>query len=78
MQDIIEKDEQEALMRQYVHSKDSRAPLPKQNPNKGYVVTGAPWSSTGEDFPMLSSGGIAPRKAQWGPSALGPKLPRSN
>lgn len=76
MQDIIERDEQEALTRQYTRSKHTEAPTSKQNAGEGYVITGAPWSNSGEDFPTLTSGGVAPRKPQWGPSALGPKLPR--
>ena len=95
MQDIIEKAEEEALMRQYTVNKGPESREQKSKNNKGYVVSGAPWStSSTDDFPTLGggkgagrgpvpvggAGGVAipPKKAQWGPSAFGPKLPRSN
>lgn len=93
MQDVIEKAEEEALMQQYTLSKGGDSRQPKSKDSKGFVVTGAPWStSSTDDFPSLGESGagrggggggrvvtaIAPKKAQWGPSAFGPKLPRSN
>ena len=86
-------------MRQYTVNKGADNRENKSKPGKGYVVSGAPWSTTStDDFPTLGGGKaggegkgagggagggagsvvIAPRKAQWGPSAFGPKLPRSN
>ena len=92
MQDVIEKAEEEALMRQYTLSKGGESRERKSKDGKGFVVAGAPWSTTStDDFPTLGGGGgggaarvggggvaSAPKKAQWGPSAFGPKLPRSN
>ena len=94
MQDVIEKAEEEALMRQYTVSKGTDAREKKSKHAQGFVVSGAPWStSSTDDFPTLGGGdggkgrasssggggaGGATKKAQWGPSAFGPRLPRSN
>ena len=79
MQDVTERDEEKALLRQYTR--------PSQNPNRssqpqtdvGFVVRDAPWNSA-EDFPSLGTkgggGSLPSRKAQWGPSSRGPKIPR--
>lgn len=76
MQDIIEKDEEEALKKQYSRPKDSgNSQANQQQSNQGFVVRGGPWSASNEDFPSLGGGSIAPKKMQWGPSMLGPKLP---
>lgn len=93
MQDVIEKAEEEALMRQYTVSKGADTREQKSKQAHGFVVSGAPWStSSTDDFPTLGGGGGAAKggastggpvggaakKAQWGPSAFGPRLPRSN
>ena len=94
MQDVIEKAEEEALMRQYTVSKGADSREHKSKQAHGFVVSGAPWStSSTDDFPSLGGGGGrgkggasvggggtggAAKKAQWGPSAFGPRLPRSN
>jgi len=78
MQDVIEKDEEEAMMKQYMRPKDSRGQNSnQQQDDRGFVVRGGPWSASNEDFPSLGGGAAAPRKMQWGPSMLGPKLPGS-
>ena len=76
MQDVIEKDEEEALRQQYTLPKNSHYNhTNQQHSNQGFVVRGGPWSANSEDFPTLGEGGTAPKKMQWGPSMLGPKLP---
>lgn len=85
MQDVIERDEEEALMKQYTKPKDPRGKQGNQQQSgQGFVVRGGPWSPATEDFPSLGAGGgggagsVAappPKKMQWGPSMLGPKLP---
>ena len=78
MQDVIEKDEEEALKRQYSRPKEKGKYGNQQQSGTGFVVQGAPWSAGTEDFPSLGGpGGSAPKKMQWGPSMLGPKLPGS-
>ncbi len=97
MQDVLEKAEEDALMRQYTVSKGADTREHKSKQPRGFVVSGAPWStSSTDDFPTLGGGGggkggasstgvggaggggVAAKKAQWGPSAFGPRLPRSN
>ena len=95
MQDVIEKAEEEELMRQYTVSKGTDSREHKSKQPRGFVVSGAPWStSSTDDFPTLGGGGGGKggastgvggaraggttKKAQWGPSAFGPRLPRSN
>ena len=79
MQDVTEKDEEAALMKQYTRPKDSRGNYGNQhNSDQGFMVRGGPWSAGSDDFPTLGEGvGAAPppKKKQWGPSMLGPKLP---
>ena len=77
MQDIIEKDEEAALMKQYTRPKNSRSQYSnQQQDDQGFVVRGGPWSASTEDFPSLGGGASVPKKKmQWGPSMLGPKLP---
>lgn len=84
MQDVSEKDEEEALMKQYTRQKDSRGKYGNQHQSdQGFVVRGGPWSAGTDDFPSLGAGGPGaeggaappPKKMQWGPSMLGPKLP---
>lgn len=80
MQDVIERDEEEALMRQYTRqTKESSGSRGRHGSAKGFVVVDAPWSSS-EDFPSLGGsgamGGTGGKKAQWGPSSRGPNLPR--
>lgn len=78
MQDIIEKDEKEALMRQYMKPKESTYNTSKKNSEAGFVVRGGPWSSSVEDFPTLGGGpvGSAVGGTKWGPSIRGPNIPR--
>ena len=76
MQDVIEKAEEQELLKHYTT-------IPKQGGSKsarvqgasGYVVSGAPWNAASEEFPAIGSV-VAPKKTQWGPSAWGPKLPK--
>ncbi len=76
MQDVIEKDEEAALMKQYTRPNNSRNNRSNQLiPDLGFVVSGGPWSAGTDDFPTLGGGEAAPKKMQWGPSMLGPKLP---
>lgn len=81
MQDVIEKDEEQALMKQYTRPNPSRGRYAnQQQSDQGFVVRGGPWSAANEDFPSLGAGEAGttappPRKKQWGPSMLGPKLP---
>ncbi len=76
MQDVIEKDEEEALMKQYTRSRNTRGHHSNQQQDEqGFKVRGGPWSASNDDFPTLGGGPAAPRKMQWGPSMLGPKLP---
>ena len=76
MQDVIERDEEEALKKHYTRPKNSCGNLSnQQNSDQGFMVRGGPWSASTEDFPTLGGGNAAPMKKQWGPSMLGPKLP---
>lgn len=76
MQDVIERDEKEALMKRYSRPKESDGNHSnRQGSDQGFVVRGGPWSANTEDFPSLGGGETAPKKMQWGPSMLGPKLP---
>jgi hypothetical protein len=78
MQDVIEKDEEAALMKQYTRPKGAQGRGNQQQSDQGFMVRGGPWSAATEDFPSLGEGaatGIPPKKMQWGPSMLGPKLP---
>lgn len=76
MQDVIERAEEEQLRRQYTHNRQDRAGHAHSQSGRGFVVTGAPWSASSDDFPAIGAA-VAPKKTQWGPSALGPKLPRN-
>ena len=79
MQDVIERDEEQALMRQYTRPKASHGGPGGPGSAHGFVVSNAPWSSS-EDFPSLggggSVGGAGGQRTQWGPSSRGPNLPR--
>ncbi len=78
MQDVIEKDEEAALMRQYTKSTENSSRSVNKGPEPGFVVSGGPWSTSAEDFPTLGGGltGNMPGGAKWGPSHRGPNLPR--
>lgn len=89
MQDVTEKDEEAALMKHYTRPNPSKGRGSQQQSEQGFMVLGGPWSAATEDFPSLGegpapsagpgpgagAGGLLPRKKQWGPSMLGPKLP---
>lgn len=78
MQDVLEKDEEVALRRQYSRPKGSRGRGNQMQSDEGFMVRGGPWSAATEDFPSLGEGAkvaALPKKMQWGPSMLGPKLP---
>ena len=78
MQDVIEKDEEQAMMKKYTRPKNSHDNMSNaQHPGQGFMVRGGPWSAMTEDFPSLGGGNTAPIKKQWGPSMLGPKIPSS-
>ena len=70
MQDVIERDEEQALMRQYTRSKESIGGQSSKSSDSGFVVRGGPWSSSVEDFPSLGGGptGNVTGGAKWGPS----------
>ena len=76
MEDVIERAEEEQLRRKYTHSRHGPGDPAHPQHGHGFVVRGAPWSADKEDFPAIGAA-VAPKKAQWGPSALGPKLPRN-
>lgn len=78
MQDVIERDEEAALMRQYTKSKEVSTRSVNKDSESGFVVSGGPWSTSAEDFPTLGGGatGNAQGGAKWGPSLRGPNLPR--
>lgn len=81
MQDVIEKQEEEAWISQYTRS-TSRDEREERSSTKGFTVMGAPWSGpeSKEEFPAInstSSSLSAVKTPLWGPSTSGPKLPRA-
>lgn len=80
MQDVTERDEEQAMLLKYSRPKEAPGNQMGQDPPRGFVVRGAPWSAS-DDFPSLGGGVAAPggaggRQARWGPSSHGPNLPR--
>ena len=56
MQDVHQRDEEKALLRQYTKSKENSAHSFTKEPESGFVVSGGPWSTSAEDFPTLGGG----------------------
>lgn len=75
MQDVIEKAEEQELLKHYTVPKQGGSKSSRVQGASGYVVSGAPWNAATEEFPAIGAV-MAPKKTQWGPSAWGPKLPK--
>ena len=82
MQDVIQEQEEQEIRSQYTRPTGYKQPSFKPQEDKGFVVKGAPWSSSAEDFPAIGNSSPPPaavpssKKPSWGPSAFGPKLPK--
>ena len=82
MQDVIQQQEEQEIRSQYTRPTGYKQQNLKPQEGKGFVVKGAPWSSSTEDFPAIGNSSPLPadvpstKKLSWGPSALGPKLPK--
>ena len=82
MQDVIDKQEEEAWISQYTRNPSREDARDRSEGSKGFSVKGAPWSGeTKEEFPAINNGPSIPPPAfqtpLWGPSSSGPKLPKA-
>lgn len=82
MQDVIEKQEEEELRNQYTRNTSKEERRNDGGNNKGFTVSGAPWSgdSVIEEFPTITNTSPTPVTAKtplWGPSSTGPKIPKA-
>lgn len=79
MQDVIEKQEEEDLMNQYTRRPNQREKHETSPAHKGFVVAGAPWSvGSTEEFPAIgTTTSVLQKTPAWGPSSMGPKLPKT-
>lgn len=76
MQDVIEKQEEKALLDQYTRRSNPTEKEKPKNSHTGFVVKEAPWSNPGtEEFPAIGGPAASQKAPTWGPSTLGPKLP---
>lgn len=78
MQDVLERDEERQLMRQYTRPQATSGGQSRSSSSTGFVVRDAPWSGTStEDFPTLGAKNtgvkpaqppiVAQQKSSWGP-----------
>ena len=81
MQEVIERQEEKELYSQYTRSSRAKEHGHEQSEMKGFVVRDAPWSAS--DFPAIATKADVPsanapcqKAPSWGPSMLGPKLPK--
>ena len=84
MQDVIERQEEEELRSQYTRNTSREERRNDTGNNKGFTVSGAPWSgdSATEDFPSIvgktsPTPPVLAKTPLWGPSSTGPKLPKA-
>lgn len=85
MQDVLERDEEMQLMRQYTRPQATSSGQSRSSTSTGFVVRDAPWSGpSAEEFPSLgaktsevkppvqTAPAVAAQKSSWG-SAQKPK-----
>ena len=81
MQDVLERDEEQQLMRQYTRPQAVSGNQSRSSTSTGFVVRDAPWSGpSAEEFPTLgakkdevtppvqTAPPVATQKSSWGPT----------